>query len=164
MASDETGGFLRWAVRESLQRYVTVISRGTITVDGGATVDDDGVFAFPVREVVRGDGEWAVSCGGAVRLTAHNGLLDIRIAEPEFVLGAVGGIVLARTDDHGTIIPVAATPPVDAVQTAEGLAWAGVPAELLETAVELFGGVYPAGTELAPLTISVPRGISVRHE
>lgn len=150
-----TGGTLTWSIKDSLLRYVTVISRGSVEVGGGAGVDDEGVFSFPLRRAVRIEGEWALSFEGSVRLVAHHGLLDIRIVDPEFIVGDVGGVLIAQTADDGTTTPVAATPPAAPAEVGDALEWDAA-SELLPAAVEVFGSVYPAGTELAPLRISVP--------
>ena len=78
---------LRWAVRESLLRYVTVIAGGTCTVDGDAVAGEDGVFTFPLRSAVQEGDDWRLSFSGSVRFEAHHGLMDVLIKDPEVVVG-----------------------------------------------------------------------------
>lgn len=146
-------GSLTWAVRDSLLRYVTVIAGGSYRVEDGATVAEDGQFTFPLRNAVQTGGQWRLSFAGCVRFTAHHGFLDVRIADPEYVTGPGSGVLSARTDDDGTITLVAATGAEEPEQDGVDLVWMSNDVHLLETAVELFGGVYPAGTDLAPLKV-----------
>ncbi|MCZ9881963.1 HtaA domain-containing protein [Arthrobacter sp. B2a2-09] len=147
-------GSLTWAVRDSLLRYVTVIARGSFVVEDGTTVTDDGAFTFPLRNAVQVGNEWRLSFGGSVRFTAHHGFLDIRIAKPELVMGPEGGVLSARTDDGGvTTTLIAVTGAEELGREGTDLLWTATDVHLLETGVELFGGVYPAGTGLAPLKI-----------
>lgn len=145
-------GSLNWAIRDSLLRYITVIAGGTCTVSGGAGASE-GSFVFPLRSIRHADGEWYLTFGGEVRLTAHHGFLDVTLAEPEFIAGPEGGVLTVLTGGQGGRIPVALT---DGVQSGSGdtdLLWHAMPAQLLPAACGLFGDAYPAGTELAPVTI-----------
>ncbi|MDR6688769.1 hypothetical protein J2Y41_004365 [Arthrobacter sp. 1088] len=148
-------GSLTWAVRDSLLRYVTVVARGSYTVEGGATITTDGAFAFPLRRAVQTDGQWHLSFAGSVRLTAHHGFLDVLIADPELVTGHEGGMLSARTNVDGTTTLIAATDAEVPQHSDVDLAWTANDVHLLESGVELFGGVYPAGTDLAPLKVRV---------
>ncbi|WAH97432.1 HtaA domain-containing protein [Arthrobacter sp. MMS18-M83] len=146
-------GSLTWAVRDSLLRYVTVIARGSYQMEGGATVTDDGAFTFPLRNAVHVGNEWRLSFEGSVRFTAHHGFLDVRIADPEIVTGPVDGVLSVRTGDDGTsTTAVAATGAEELGRDGTDIVWTAN-LHLLETGVELFGGVYPVGTDLAPLNI-----------
>ncbi len=147
-------GSLTWAVRDSLLRYVAVTARGSYVLGDGTTVTDDGAFTFPLRNAVQVGNEWRLSFGGSVRFTAHHGLLDIRIAEPEIVTGPQGGVLSVRTSDDGaSTTAVAATGAEELGRDGADIVWTANVVHLLESGVELFGGVYPARTDLAPLKI-----------
>lgn len=150
-----SAGALTWSVRNSLLRYVTVIAGGTLEINDGVTVDESGVFTFPLRSAVQDGEDRRLSFSGSVRFRAHHGFLDIRIIDPEVIIGPAGGVVVARTDDTEAIIPIASAGPV--VPTVDGtdLDWSAVPTRLLDTAVALFGDVYPTGTEMAPFSATV---------
>ena len=150
------GDALDWAVRDSLIRYVTAIARGTYRVDGGAVEGEGGVFSFPLRRAVREGADWRFSFEGSVRFTAHGGLMDILIKDPEVVVGPDGGVLATHTasdpDDLLAVVSLGAALP----ETAEGgLVWEGVSTQLAPHAVDLFGTVYPAGTEMAPIRIRI---------
>jgi hypothetical protein len=156
MSNPNSAGSLTWAVRDSLMRYVTVIAGGSYEIDGPASVDDSGVFTFPLVRAVSADGGWRLLFSGSLHFTAHHGLLDIRIIDPEIVVRPGSGALLARTDTDSAALTAivelgAATP----TQDGEDLVWDAVPSKLLDSAVEMFGTVYPAGTAMAPLGIRI---------
>jgi hypothetical protein len=153
--TDPAAASLQWAVRDSLLRYVLVIAHGTCATDGGVTMDESGVFGFGLRSATEvSDGEWRLSFAGSVRFTAHHGFLDILIEDPTVDIGPQGGVLSATTGGGRTAIARlgAAVPGRDG----DRLVWPAIGSELLESAVETFGGVYPAGTEMAPLALHVP--------
>ncbi|ALV41875.1 hypothetical protein AU252_12485 [Pseudarthrobacter sulfonivorans] len=156
MSNPNSIGSLTWAVRDSLMRYVTVIAGGSYEIDGPATIDDSGVFTFPLVRAVASDGGWRLLFAGSLHFTAHHGLLDIRIIDPEIVVGPTSGALLARTEVDSTeltaIVELGTATPA---QDGDVLVWDAVPSKLLGSAVEMFGTVYPAGTDMAPLGIRI---------
>jgi hypothetical protein len=153
--ADPAAASLQWAVRDSLLRYVLVIAHGTCATDGGVTMDESGVFGFGLRSATEvSDGEWRLSFAGSVRFTAHHGLLDILIEDPAVAIGPRGGLLSATTGSGHT--PIALLGPAVPVRDGDRLVWPAIGSELLESAVETFGGVYAAGTEMAPLALRVP--------
>lgn len=149
-------GELRWAVRESLLGYVTRIARGTYEVSGGASEGDGGVFAFPLRSAVQEGADWRLSFAGSVRLQAHHGLMDILIADPEIVVGPDGGVLATHlADQPDGLLAVVALDAAEAEADAADLTWTGVPTHLAPAAVDLFGTVYPAGEEMAPIEMRI---------
>jgi hypothetical protein len=145
---------LRWAVRESLLRYVTVIAGGTCTVDGDAVAGEDGVFIFPLRRAAREGDDWRLSFSGSVRFEAHHGLMDVLIQDPEVVVGPERGVLATHTTSDELLALVALD---DAAPADDGQAhvWESVPTRLASAAVDLFGTAYPAGTGMAPISIRV---------
>ncbi|WP_394554818.1 HtaA domain-containing protein [Agromyces sp. MMS24-JH15] len=156
VAPEVVGPALQWAVRDSLIRYVTVIARGTYEVGGGAVEGDGGVFSFPLRHAAQEGADWRLSFAGSVRFSAHHGLMDILIADPEVVVGPEGGVLAThRADDPDDLLAVVALGPASPAAAGGELVWADVRTELAAAAVPLFGTVYPAGTEMAPLGIRI---------
>ncbi|MWB97547.1 HtaA domain-containing protein [Agromyces seonyuensis] len=149
---------LHWAVRDSLITYVTRIARGTCTVEGGAVEGEGGVFSFPMRRAVREGDDWRFSFEGRVRFHAHGGLMDILIKDPEVVVGPDGGVLATHVDGNDddllAVVAIAAASPVDRADGTE-LVWDAVSTQLAPAAVGLFGTVYPAGTEMAPIGIRI---------
>ena len=149
-------GTLAWAVRESLVRYVTVVGRGGYTVNDGATECEGGQFVFTLRRAVREDDDWRLSFAGALRFTAHHGVLDILIKDPELVIGPQGGVLATHiSGDPDELIAVATLGPASPVESGGQLVWSEVSTHLVSAGVGLFGNVYPIGTDMAPLKISV---------
>lgn len=149
-----TDSALRWAVRDSLIRYVTVIAKGSYTVAGGVVEGDDGVFSFPLRRAVKEGADWRLTFAGSVRFLAHHGLLDVLISDPEIVIGPDGGVLATHVDgDSDDLLGVVALEPSAPTETEAGLAWPEVGTQLAASAVDLFGTVYAAGTPMAPIGI-----------
>lgn len=147
---------LTWAVRGSFLRYVTVIACGSFDVAGGVTVDGDGVFAFPVQRVASEGEDWRLSFAGSVHFLAHHGLLDVLIRDPEIVIGPDGGVLATHTGvDPDELLAVVALGAAAPTRSGAELTWTAIPSTLAVSAVDLFGTVYPAGTEMAPIGIRV---------
>ena len=154
--SASAGGTLRWAVRDSLLRYVTVIAGGAYETSEDVSVDEGGVFCFPLRRAESEGEDRRLSFAGRLHFTAHHGALDIRIIDPEVIIGPAGGVIVARTgDDDPTIVPIVAAGAVAPRVDGATLEWASVPTRLLDDGVPLFGDVYPAGTDMAPFGMSL---------
>lgn len=150
------GEGLHWSVRDSLLRYVTVIARGTCTVGGGAVEQGGGVFSFPLHRVVQEGEDWRLSFGGSVRFVAHNGLMDVLIQNPEIVIGPEGGVLAThRGDGSDELLAVVALDAALPTPVGGQLVWDSVGTRLAPAAVDLFGTVYPAGSEMAALGIRV---------
>lgn len=156
MTETAVRGSLRWAIRESFLRYITVIARGTVDSDGVIT-DHDGAFVFPLRAASEQADGWHLSFGGSLRFTAHAGFLDVLIAAPEVVVGPSGGILVTHTNDPAESLQgLLEVDPTEPRLDDDGTrVWQAVPTRLLAAAEAHFGSVYPAGTEMAPLTITM---------
>lgn len=140
-------GDLQWGVRPSFLRYVRVLAVGTTRLADGASEIDDGMFAWPLRDVVRGEGELLLQFSGSVRFGAHAGYLDVDLRDPRLRLADGGGDlgVAPEGEAHITIAKIDA-------QAAGAL----VP-RLTPDGVEMFGNVYAEGTEFSPLSVQLPK-------
>ncbi|MER5754597.1 HtaA domain-containing protein [Streptomyces sp. NPDC002088] len=145
-------GVLRWQVKSSFVHYVRAIAAGTCEAVDGAELDADGMFQFPLTEASRDGDGWSLHFGGGARFMAHHGFLDVELRELELTVtadargGALG--VLAAQGDRVTIATLAPAAP------AEGngvVRWPGLVPCLTDAGAELFGNVYPPGSDLAPL-------------
>ncbi|MDT2005561.1 hypothetical protein FXW78_13850 [Rhodococcus opacus] len=149
-------GTLAWAVRGSLVRYVTLVARGECTIEGGVPEGEDGQFVFPLRRAVQEGDDWRLSFAGSVHFIAHHGLLDILIMDPELVIGPEGGVLATRiSGDADEPIAVVSTGPASRAYSGGELVLPEVPTQLVTAGVELFGNVYPEGTDMAPLRVCV---------
>ncbi|MBO1901320.1 HtaA domain-containing protein [Leucobacter weissii] len=150
-------GSLRWAIRDSFLRYVTVIAAGRVQVDG-VERDGEGRFVFPLRAVGREGDDWHLSFGGSVRFTAHNGFLDVLVAAPEVLIGPGGGVLAThRREDEASLTPLVELDPGEPEFDGDSAVWPSIATRLLEAGAEQFGGAYQAGADLAPIAMRMER-------
>ncbi|MFE1317316.1 HtaA domain-containing protein [Kitasatospora phosalacinea] len=163
-------GAFDWGVRRTFRDYVTgSIARGSWQLADGAA--DGGAFFrwTPAR------GTWApttrtldAAFTGSVRFTGlHEGDtpgLDLTLANPRLTAtGAAGHLtvdVSGRTPDGATRTPAPveiATFDASALTTGNDLLTAtDLPLTLTPAGASAFGHLYPAGTEMDPLTVNLP--------
>ncbi|QKW23568.1 HtaA domain-containing protein [Kitasatospora sp. NA04385] len=163
-------GALDWGVRRTFRDYVTgSIAQGGWQLGDGAA--DGGAFFrwTPAR------GSWDqdartldAAFAGTVRFTGlreGDALgLDLTLANPRLTAtGAEGHLtvdVSGRTPDGATRTATAteiATFDASALRTENGLLTAtDLPLALTSAGASAFGNLYPAGTEMDPLTVSLP--------
>ncbi|KAB1646864.1 HtaA domain-containing protein [Pseudoclavibacter endophyticus] len=157
-AAAEWRGELRWVVKASFAAYVRS-SEGRIEVSGGAR-EDDGEYVFP-RGVdgVQVDGELPRGIAkftGAVRFIAHGGMLDVTIASPELVFqGDVQTLVAAN--GAGEPIVLATLDVGGPLERDDVLEWIGVTPTLTSAGSAAFNNVYPAQSDLDPLSFQLMR-------
>ncbi|WP_406344823.1 HtaA domain-containing protein [Streptomyces sp. NBC_00648] len=138
-----------WGVRRTFREYVTgSVAQGGWTLSGGAQ-DGGALFRFP-----RGHGSYDqekgtldASFAGAVRFAgAHFGLtldrIAVRVADGRGTLSSAGRPLITfaagRLTPRGGLVAVSEAP---ATLTAEG--------------AKVFGGMYPAGTAMDPVSLAV---------
>ncbi|MFI6619390.1 HtaA domain-containing protein [Streptomyces sp. NPDC050528] len=155
-------GAVDWGVRRTFREYVTGdIAKGKWTLSAGAE-DGGALFRFPGGEGTYKNGELTASFKGAVRFTGAEGL-DLKLS----------GVRASVEDGKGTLYAdVTGTDGADAdftgkkvplvTFTAKGLkATKGLvkvteaPAKLTAQGVKAFGGMYPAGTAMDPVSVAV---------
>ncbi|MFD8478295.1 HtaA domain-containing protein [Kitasatospora sp. NPDC059673] len=168
-ATSFSNGALDWGVRRTFRDYVTgSIAQGSWQPTDGAA--DGGAFF----RWTPGHGTWDATTGtldaaftGAVHFT---GLrqgdtlgLDLTFANPRLTVTHGQGRLLAdvngRTPDGSTRTSPAtelATFPATALKAENGLLTAtDLPLTLTTSGAQAFGSLYPAGTELDPLTFAI---------
>ncbi|MFJ5924408.1 HtaA domain-containing protein [Kitasatospora sp. NPDC092948] len=168
-AASFSNGALDWGVRRTFRDYVTgSIAQGSWQLSDGAA--DGGAFF----RWTPGRGTWDAATGtleasftGAVHfggLRQGDTLgLDLTFANPRLSVTGGQGRLLAdvngRTPDgstHASPATELATFPADALRTENGLLTAtDLPLTLTGSGAQAFGSLYPAGTELDPLTFAV---------
>lgn len=130
---------LVWGVRPSFRTYIEAVG-GTITFEGGAMQLADS-FGF----LITGQGEdGSVSTRGAVRIRAHDGLLDVTLREPGLIPadGAEALTIASPEPGESLIVGLASERRIGAAETEPFL--------LHADAVTLFD-TYPSGTVLDPV-------------
>lgn len=161
-AFDPARSGVSWAVRPSLLQYVGR-SGGLIEVTPPASAHDAG-FSWPVARLMHDPATGALRVGldGAVRLSAHEGLLDVPLGGLELHIADGVGQLLTQADPTAPVVIVhgeaRAVPAVDGVT-----AWVLDEPALHADVVDWFGGQYPAGAPFAPLMLALAHS-AVRHE
>ncbi|MGW4894172.1 HtaA domain-containing protein, partial [Kitasatospora sp. NPDC004240] len=169
-----SGGRLDWGIRQSFLTYVTgPIAKGSWALTGGAATVGGSTFRFHSASGTYdpASGALSASFSGGVRFTGHreNGVdaLDLSIGRLTFraVQGGAAGLyadVSSRSRETGQVGVVSQAKladlslgGVDLRGAAGTLTLGSVPATLTEAGAKAFGGFYPAGTALDPLTLSV---------
>ncbi|MET8099923.1 HtaA domain-containing protein [Streptomyces sp. NPDC005236] len=152
-------GAVDWGVRRTFREYVTgAVADGRWTLTAGAR-DGGAFFRFPAGEGTYDSEAHALkaSFDGKLRFTGRHGL-DLRLS----------GVRVTVEDGEGTLYADVASPDLTGkgvplvTFAAKGmkpkgglLQLAETPARLTARAVKAFGGMYRAGTEMDPLTLSI---------
>ncbi|MEW1830430.1 HtaA domain-containing protein [Streptomyces sp. NPDC088196] len=155
-------GAVDWGVRRTFREYVTGdIAKGKWTLSAGAE-DGGALFRFPGGEGTYRNGELTASFKGAVRFTGAEGL-DLKLSAVRATVEDGKGTLYADvtgTDGTGADFTGKKVPLV--TFTAKGLKAAKglvkvteAPAKLTAQGVKAFGGMYPAGTAMDPVSVAV---------
>ena len=140
---------LAWAIKTSFLRYVESAG-GSISLAPPA-VWVSGRFVFPRNERSDGQGGVRLTFDGEVAIRAYGGLLDVQIADLTVLLDGDRGLVSAATLDRSRRYDLAHLTRRSAAETAGSVEFDAV---LHESAVALFGDVYPPGTELDAIVLT----------
>lgn len=136
---------LDWGVKASFRGYVAAAG-GAITVVPPAIAGDD-IARFPMAISEPGD----VRFRGAIRFTAHHGLLDVTIADP-WIEASENGSNLTAAGTSGRRIAIATLGPPEAIVGGTRRS-----AALTRAGCSLLGDFYRVGTALDDLLIRSPR-------
>lgn len=163
---DVNGGYADWGVRESFRNYIENLAPdGEIKLSGGTTRNGDGTFRFPVRggHADLATGHVDVRLRGSVSFSAHDGVLDITIADPRVVIDAGEATVYAELTSGSEAHPgigLANLSPggVEPLISEDAIEWDAVPATFTEEAAEVFGPQYVADPAMDPLSLVAQLG------
>ncbi|HSL74604.1 MAG TPA: HtaA domain-containing protein [Ilumatobacteraceae bacterium] len=173
-----TGGTIDWGVRQSFRNYVVgPIAAGTITASGGVTqAAANGPFQWPVTGGTSDSGSLSVQSSGTVVFTGHNDpaqgdLLEVRYSNLRVsITGTTGNLIADIQSRQFTGIGSPAGPlndfpnltfgaldlsGVTPTVGASSVSYANVPVTLTAAGVPAFGGFYPAGDALDPVSFTV---------
>ncbi|MEU6607632.1 HtaA domain-containing protein [Streptomyces shenzhenensis] len=150
-------GAVDWGVRRTFREYVTGdIARGKWTLSDGAR-DGGALFRFPAGEGTYRKGELTASFDGAVRFTGDHGL-DLRLSGVRVTVADGRGTLYADVsgdDLTGKKVPLVTFAAPD-FAARDGLASVTeAPAKLTAEGARAFGGMYPKGTEMDPVSLAV---------
>ncbi|WP_326697223.1 HtaA domain-containing protein [Streptomyces sp. NBC_01754] len=165
-------GNLDWGVKDTFRTYVTgPIANGKIETSGGATASGDG-YRFPdaTGEFDAGKQTLNAEFDGAVRFLGHEDkgeyALDISLSKLRIQVKGSTGSLLAdvSTKDretkkvsHHTALTLAELklPAGELAADKSVVTLKDVPATLTADGNKAFGGMYPEGESLDPLTVTV---------
>ncbi|MFE9935412.1 HtaA domain-containing protein [Streptomyces hirsutus] len=150
-------GAVDWGVRRTFREYVTGdIAKGRWTLSSGA-LDGGALYRFPGGEGTFEDGDLTAAFDGTVRFTGENGL-DLRLSAVRVTVEDDRGTLYAdvKSPDHsGKKVPLV-TFTVKGLEAKDGLALlTEAPAKLTADGAEAFGGMYPKGTAMDPVSLAV---------
>ncbi|MGW5210103.1 HtaA domain-containing protein [Streptomyces sp. NPDC004051] len=150
-------GAVDWGVRRTFREYVTGdIAKGEWTLSSGA-LDGGALFRFPGGEGTFEDGDLTAAFEGTLRFTGEQGL-DLRLSAVRVTVEDDEGTLYAdvRSPDHsGKKVPLVTFTAKD-LKTKDGLALlTEAPAKLTADGAEAFGGMYPEGTAMDPVSLAL---------
>ncbi|MER6108880.1 HtaA domain-containing protein [Streptomyces hirsutus] len=150
-------GAVDWGVRRTFREYVTGdIAKGRWTLSSGA-LDGGALYRFPGGEGTFDDGDLTAAFDGTVRFTGENGL-DLRLSAVRVTVEDDKGTLYAdvKSPDHsGKKVPLVTFTAKD-LEAKDGLALlTEAPAKLTADGAEAFGGMYPKGTAMDPVSLAV---------
>ncbi|RIV37953.1 HtaA domain-containing protein [Micromonospora radicis] len=143
-----------WSVKDSFLHYIRGMPDGRVEVSDGAAVTSAGEFYFPLVAVESSPGTLKLSFGGEVRFTAHRGLLSVALKRPRIDLHDAHAELFVRPDDLDRQVAAIELPP--RILDGDVAMWLNSATVLAGDGPEMFGGTYPPGEPLAPLTVRVP--------
>jgi hypothetical protein len=164
-----------WGVKSSFRRYVARMPDGVCDISREVTTPGEGQFGFPLAGFDQGSFEpigadlarfetsevVRYRFDGAIRFSAHGGVLDVHIAEPWLDRADDRWSVscLSGEGEHRVVLAVGATR-LTGVPVAEKQTRAAdvevVDLILAPRGTDLFAGNYPPGEELDPLFLMRP--------
>ena len=146
---------LTWGVRGSFVGYIAALPDGRIAVSDPATITAEGSFHFPYATMVDGEGERWIRCAGGVRFSGHFGMLEVPLQNLS-VRVLPNGAELFTEQSDGSVFSLADIAFTEPVTSESAIVWEAAPVMLTEAGSRFFGTQYPAGTEMAPLRMSLP--------
>ncbi|MFM9262683.1 HtaA domain-containing protein [Rhodococcus sp. 5A-K4] len=149
ISENTTATSLRWSVKDSLLQYVRAL--GEISYAYGLAEQGDELHWPLVADRHDPDGARIAQYRGEIHLRAHDGLLDIVIADPEVRINDKQGQLSVRTTLDGSDHIVIAT--LDVVESPASTVCAEV--RVTPAGSMMFGANYPSGAKLSPLTVGV---------
>lgn len=149
--------YLSWGIFDRFLGYV-LRSNGSVTAHLPCRWDEElNAFRFPLIGIEATAEGTSARFDGAVRMVAHGGALDVLLVDPVVEFSEAGGRLSIETDwdDDFARIEVAALDLRASTRNGFGrgylLQGAEATATLSGHGPAWLGGVYPRGTELAPV-------------
>jgi hypothetical protein len=173
-----TGGEVDWGIKKEFREYVEGPAAGKVEVSGGAAEAADGSFTFPVGSGVYDltTHQVEVQGAGTVHYTGYYvggvPMLDVAYSNPRVIVGKSSVVYLdtvVKSPGGEEVFPSVEFALLDASATkpefvGEAVSLKEMPAELTKEGSETFGGAYPEGDELDPLSLTASYAPKVTPE
>lgn len=168
------GGYLYWGIKASFRSYITgQIANGSITPADGASDNSNGTYRFPATggSHDHASGTTATTHMGSLRFVGHGGALDLTLSdlriEATGSTGVLRAAVVAKNQGTGNFhtytdieLALLDLSSVTPVATTGGWSWTVMPASLTSAGSTAFGGFYPPGTAMDPVSFALDLGTS----
>ncbi len=163
-----TTGSADWGLKESFRNYIVgSIAHGSIAVGGGASVNPDGTFHFPLLAGSYDPDSKSTFAhfAGSVHFSGHDGELDMTLDDLAVEVTPEGADVFAdvasKSLSDGALVgyPNVNLADLDVsgvtpATVADVTGWAAIPAKLTAAGVPAFANFYTAGQALDPFSFS----------
>ena len=158
-------GVLTWKVLSSFVDYVTgPIANGSVTLGDGAAASKAGYRFGQTGTKVGPKGLGITTYAGSVRFTGHDGALDITLSTPVVkIVSAKKATLSVLTGGKRVVIANLKLAKAKHTTTKKAITYKSVPATLSKGGVAVFGGNYPAGTKLDPVTFGIAKKAGAAH-
>lgn len=148
---------ITWGVRESFVRYIRSLADGSIGISDGAFATQDGRIHFPLIGIEAGadpDELWIRTSGTAL-FQGHFGFLTVPLRNLLLRLRVDSAVLFSEQSD-GTVISLATVALGEPVSSEAGVVWEDVHVELSGAGPSFFGGSYPDGASMDPISVHLP--------
>ena len=154
---DQETKSLRWGIKDSFIAYLDSLPDASFRVEGGAretVIDGRREWVFPFVDSEEGPSFTQLNFAGELRISAHGGALLVVLMRPGLRLmpdrAELSFVDLMRWPDTSQRELVGEGAGVDPSTDAHDVS---VPLRLTVNAAEIFNGIYPAGTAMAPVIL-----------
>ncbi|MDO4928861.1 MAG: HtaA domain-containing protein [Corynebacterium sp.] len=154
-----------WGVKQSFQSYIRgSIAKGSWTLADGATYGDQ-VFTFPGAAGGVDGQKGTIQFRGLVSFSGHQGVLDLRIANPEIQFDGNQGTLVATVNSsnmEGTKIDfgrvAVGTLTFSSIDVTDDSASGTAEVYLTDTGADAFANFYEPGIALDPISFTATLG------
>lgn len=164
-AAESYGPALSWSIKESFRAYMKGVG-GTIELVAPAKIVGT-QYLFPMSAVKIPAKQTVCTFAGAVRCRAHEGLMQVLLADPWIHFDGPGrGRLSVAAEPHHRLpenrLPIADLTFPEPAESGGLLCWDGAGARLAASGAATFDFNYAPGTELSAVSFSWPAA-SPRH-
>lgn len=148
---------LLWPIKRSFSKYTILFGRGQITCSGGASELESRLFRFELDDASDFDtenGRGTLKFRGEVRFEGHQGLLDVRFADPWVCVQDAETVVTVLDWEQ---LPADRSSRIQIASTKNPVLIGGIESDVFLDAAGsgMFNNAYELGSALDPLALTV---------